>query len=493
MVRSLICEEFDKLSRELGSRVAIYALSERRVLTFEDVAEEQRLIAAAFERAGIGAGAAVVASVANRAEFVPVFLAALSVGAVLVPLDGHATAAELSTLADASGAIAVIALPGDLPPAVPQSGSSPGMCDLPGGLCLWTFAPRASTRDYGSAALLKLTSGSTDFPKAALTEESHLWHDGRHVIEAMGIGRSDVNLACIPLAHSYGLGNLVMPLVLQGTPLALRDSFSPGRLADDIAETHASVFPGVPFMFDHLCTSPLVEALPASLRLAISAGSRLDAATVRAFHGKFGRKIHSFYGCSETGGISYDDAADLNDPVTAGRPMPDTDVSLRPHAQAGPGAGRIHVSGTAITAGYASQVGDTNTSSFTDDGFLTGDLGYFDHAGQLLLTGRISVFVNVAGRKVDPHEVERVLLAIPGIADVRVFGVACDKRGQKLVACLVAREPGVTRAFVRKRCADSLSPHKIPRDFLFLEALPLTGRGKIDRQELEALVARATS
>lgn len=492
MVRSLICEEFDKLSRDLGSRVAIYALSERGVLTFDDVAVEQRQIAAVLERARIGAGCAIVASVANRAEFVAVFLAALSVGAVLVPLDGHATAAELSALADASGATAVIALPGDLPATPSRSSASSVVCDLPGGLCLWTFARRGAAPDYGSAALLKLTSGSTDFPKAALTEEVHLWHDGRHVIEAMGIGRHDVNLACIPLAHSYGLGNLVMPLVLQGTPLALRDSFNPGRLADDVAETDASVFPGVPFMFDHLCTSPLVDALPASLRLAISAGARLDAATVRAFHGKFGRKIHSFYGCSETGGISYDDAADLRDPVSAGRPMPDTDVTLLPHEQAESGAGRIHVSGNAVTAGYASQVADTSTSSFSDDGFLTGDLGYFDAAGQLSLTGRISAFVNVAGRKVDPHEVERVLLGIPGIADARVFGVACDKRGQKLVACIVAREAGVTRAFVRKRCAERLSPHKIPRDFLFLQALPLTGRGKIDRQELEALVARAT-
>jgi long-chain acyl-CoA synthetase len=373
---------------------------------------------------------------------------------------------------------------------------------LPGGLCLWTRErPRHARDDYGAAALVKLTSGSTDFPRAALTEEIHLWNDGRHVVEAMGIGPDDVNLACIPLAHSYGLGNLVMPLVVQGTAMALRESFTPTRLFDDAIETGASVFPGVPFMFDHLCTSPMVGALPPSLRLAISAGARLEASTVRAFHQKFERKIHSFYGSSETGGIAYDDSLEIHDLVPAGRPMPETDVSLRPHEQADTGGGRIHVAGNAVTAGYAglgrgrkARALSPETGEFADGGFLTGDLGRFDHSHRLLLTGRISAFVNIAGRKVDPREVERVLLAIPGVAEARVFGVACDRRGEKLVACIVARDPGsLTPGVVRKRCADRLSPHKIPRDVVFLEALPVTSRGKLDRRELEVLVARATT
>ena len=82
-------------------------------------------------------------------------------------------------------------------------------------------------RLYRRSVVLKLTSGSTQLPKAAIASEQHLINDGRHIIEAMGIGSGDVNFTCIPLSHSYAFGNVIMPLLWQGTRVALRQSFSP--------------------------------------------------------------------------------------------------------------------------------------------------------------------------------------------------------------------------------------------------------------------------
>src|SRR5207302_107547 len=86
------------------------------------------------------------------------------------------------------------------------------------------FALRAAREasGYGEAVVLKLTSGSTDVPKAAVAGIDHLINDGRHVVEAMGITPRDINFACIPLSHSYALGNIVMPLLIQGSAVALR-------------------------------------------------------------------------------------------------------------------------------------------------------------------------------------------------------------------------------------------------------------------------------
>jgi acyl-CoA synthetase (AMP-forming)/AMP-acid ligase II len=118
---------------------------------------------------------------------------------------------------------------------------------------------------------------------------------------------------------------------------------------------------------------------------------------------------------------------------------------------------------------------------------LTGDLGRLDERGRLYLTGRVSSFVNVAGRKVDPNEAESVLLAMPEIADAKVLGLPCDRRGQKLVAFVVPRSRELSPARVRSYCAGKLSPHKIPRDLILLDSLPLTARGKVDRLALEQL------
>ena len=104
-----------------------------------------------------------------------------------------------------------------------------------------------------------------------------------------------------------------------------------------------------------------------------------------------------------------------------------------------------------------------------------------------MLRGRISSFINVAGRKVHPDEVERVLRAMPGVQDVRVVAAPDAKRGQQVVACIVPAH-GVDAPQtleVRQFCAARLAPHKIPRVVITLDAIPLTARGKTDRAAIE--------
>ncbi|HEX7437581.1 MAG TPA: AMP-binding protein [Caldimonas sp.] len=111
------------------------------------------------------------------------------------------------------------------------------------------------------------------------------------------------------MSHSYAIGNLVLPLLWQGTRVALPQSFSPGQFAREVADSGATVFPGVPFMFERIKALEPIDRLPASLRLLITAGARIDAGTVSWFRRHLDRKVHSFYGSSETGGIAYDDLA----------------------------------------------------------------------------------------------------------------------------------------------------------------------------------------
>jgi acyl-CoA synthetase (AMP-forming)/AMP-acid ligase II len=477
---STLSERFERVCRDRASAVAVQTLSTGTTTTFADLAAECTAIERALADLGVGRGATVVSFVGNRPIFFSVVVACVAVGAALVPL-GEATDAEAAALIEQAGAVAVIT-DRDLVRAVRER-------SLGSGVRLLRLPDRHNPPQYGLSVVLKLTSGSTHLPKAAIADERHLVNDGRHVIEAMGIEPTDTNFTCIPLSHSYAIGNVVMPLLWQGTRVALRQSFEPARFTRDVADSGATVFPGVPFMFERIKSLEPSGRLPASLRLLITAGARIDAGTVSWFRHHLDRKVHSFYGSSETGGIAYDDSEDVSDPLHVGRAMPETTITIRGLRRA-LSPGRIFVEGNAVASSYAHTEGGS-VSAFSDGGFLTGDLGYLDDTHRLVLTGRVSSLVNVAGRKVDPSEVERRLMELSGIADARVLGMSCDTRGQEVVAFLVRTDAALTPLAIRQQCAQTLSTHKIPRRFVFVDRFPVDARGKIDRRALQRLVSSA--
>jgi acyl-CoA synthetase (AMP-forming)/AMP-acid ligase II len=413
---------------------------------------------------GVAPGDLVVSAVGNTAGSVALVLACRALGLAVMPVDPGTTAPEIRGLAERFGAAAVVT-PDAIAPAE------------------WT------PRRYPGAAVLKLTSGSTGRPSATLTTEAQLVADATQIIAAMGIRPSDTQIAAIPVSHSYGLGNLMLPLLLQGTAFVLRESFVPHQLPADARRYGVRVFPGVPFMFEFFLANRLPDGWPSSLQLLISAGAPLAPETARAFHERYGVKIHSFYGASETGGIAYDDSEDPDAGGAVGRALPGVAITLTPDDElrsenSGRRTGRIHVRSAAVSSGYS----DGDRGGFVDGGFLTGDCGALDACERLTLLGRVSSFVNVAGRKVQPDEVEHVLRAMPGVRDVRIVAAADTRRGQQIVACVVAGDIGVTALGVRQFCAARLAPYKIPRSVVFLDAIPLTARGKTDRAALDDLV-----
>lgn len=481
MPLSAIAERFRETCRAHASSPAVVGLSHGGVTTFAELWAQHATVRQALIRFGIGPGTCVVSHLSNRPLFFSVFVACLDVGAALIPL-GDATDAEVAALVHRAGAAAIAT-----DRALPLAGS--GEVDLADGARLIRVVQKTDAVVYGRSRILKLTSGSTDLPRAAMASEDNLIGDSLGLIHSMGIEAADCNLTMIPLSHAYTIGNVVMPLILQGTRVALRTSFSPAEWIRDVQVSGATIFPGVPFMFEHLRGAALQsERVPTSLRLMITAGARIDASTMRWFAERAGRKIHSLYGTSETGGITYDDSDEVEDPLHVGTPLPGVSIEIR--AEPGvTGAGRIFVRGPGVASGYAATSDAEAASAFHDGGFLTGDLGYVNNAGRLVLSGRVSPLINVAGRKVDPTEIERVLIGLPGVTDARVLGVPCDKRGQELVAFVVRTTGTMVPIVIRQLCAGILSPYKIPRRFIFLERMPVDARGKVDRRSLEALIS----
>lgn len=478
---SEILARFGALYRANPNRLLVHAPGAGRSLSASEIWSAHLHHAEQLTRiAGLEADQLVVSAAGNHPSAVSFFLACRAAGAAIMPVDPGTTAAEILVLAERFAAAALL-----LPSEMAHDDRFGGSAVELDGLRLIRRVHPAPGR-YQGTSLLKLTSGSTGVPKAALTNDSQLIADGTQIAAAMGIQPSDTQLAVIPLSHSYGLGVVLMPLFLQGTAIVLRDAFVPPELLADARRFNARVLPGAPFMFQYFVANPPPAGWPPGLRHLISAGAPLPAATVHEFHDRFGVKIHTFYGTTETGGIAFDAGDEIGVEPVVGRALPGVTITFEPDVLAPAGAGRLHVQSAAIASGYSNHEPD----GFDELGFLTGDYGAWDAQQQLTLRGRASRFVNVAGRKVQPEEVEQVLRTMPGVAEVRVLAAPDPRRGQQIVACIVASvgDHAVGAMAVRRFCAQRLAPHKIPRTILMLDAMPLTVRGKTDRAALEALV-----
>jgi acyl-coenzyme A synthetase/AMP-(fatty) acid ligase len=314
---------------------------------------------------------------------------------------------------------------------------------------------RLGPRSKSSICCVKLTSGTTGDLKRIFCSAANLQADGEHIIHTMGIRPTDRNLAIIPLGHSYGLGNLVMPLLLQGTTVVCAQAFVPRQILRLIEEYEVTVLPTVPAILRAL--SQLEGTIkPSSLRLVISAGAPLTAEVAQRFHQRYGIKIHNFYGSSETGGICYDrtGAATLKG-RSVGKPLTGVKVQIRRD-------GRVAVSSPAGKATLP-------------------DLGKWNRYGELCLLGRIGEVANVGGKKVAPAEIERALRQLPGITDAWVT-VLQDKRGNGYLAAAV--ETARTRADLEQELLKTIPAWKLPKAWLIAPALPRTNRGKLHTAEL---------
>jgi long-chain acyl-CoA synthetase len=485
-MRSPLNDIFTRVAAERPNHPAILGLSDGSVRTLSRVADDARAVSAVLRQEALPDRACLLLHIGNHPGFVALLLGCLETRTPVVLLDGVLTDVEVGSLQRRLHAAGVV-LRDDDPMFVDRPRTA-----LPGGLVLVTW-PRIDPVAWGSTvpSVIRLTSGSTALPRPILATEDHLIADGEHVAEAMGITPADVSLGVVPITHAYGFGCTALQLLLQGTTIVLRDTFTPRLLMSDLHTHSVSAFFGVPFMFDYVRRN---ESDPQPLlrtRLLITAGAPIEGSTLRHFHEGWHRTIHSLYGTSETGGIAFGPSDGLRDVTSVGPPLPGVTVTLVPFEGATHGQGRVFVRGPNVTAGYLNLPGEPQSgslSAFVDDGYLTSDLAGWANGG-LVLAGRISPFVNVAGRKVHPEEVQRVLLALPGVANASVFGLPDELRGERLVAW-VQRSPGrsLTTADVRSLCAERLAPYKIPRHFVFTDDAPVDARGKISRLALEELV-----
>jgi len=323
--------------------------------------------------------------------------------------------------------------------------------------------------------LLKLTSGTTAAPRAIRFRSDQLIADCVQICDTMGISDADVNFGVIPISHSYGFSNLLTPLLIRGVPIALSSDRLPRAILRNLQRSEATVFPGMPVFYQAFAEITDPPPLP-KLRLCISAGAPLSAGVAKQFQEKFHLAVHSFYGSSECGGICYDREADLVEEGFVGSTM--LGVHLEPIEPNGT-ATQVRVRSEAVGDGYFPE---PDSAKLTNGTFVPDDLLHQCDSGWKIV-GRTSDLINVAGKKVNPAEVEAELLTVPGVREAVVFGRKSSRRNQEVAACVVAN-PAVSENDVLKVCRQRLSGWQVPKRIFLLNELPVNERGKLSRREL---------
>jgi len=316
---------------------------------------------------------------------------------------------------------------------------------------------------------LKTTSASTGVARVIAFTAEQLAADAENIMTTMGLRPDWPNLGVISMAHSYGFSNLVLPLLLHGVPLIVAASPLPEALRRAAERWPALTLAGVPALW---WAWHEARAIPANVRLAISAGAPLPLAVEQAVFATRALKIHNFYGSSECGGIAYDGTDEpRQDTTCVGRPLHNVALSLNDE-----GCLRVH----------SRAVGETywpETSPVLERGcFQTCDLAELKN-GLVFLRGRAGDQIHVAGRKVSPDLIENALKRHPAIRECVVFGVPSGQaeRGDIIVACIATTE---TRDEVlRQFLLAELPAWQVPREWWRLQALAANERGKISRAE----------
>ncbi len=287
----------------------------------------------------------------------------------------------------------------------------------------------------------------------------------------MGIGEGDLNFGVIPFSHSYGFSNLITPLLCRGVALAASEERLPRVILNDLARTGATVFPGMPVFYEKLAGMDGGAGLPA-LRLCISAGAPLPARVGEAFSARFLRKVHTFYGSSECGGIAYDAVEECAyEEGFVGLPL--RNVGIAPIED----GGQIEVRSEAVGDGYYPE---PEPVVLGRGRFVPADLVRLEE-GRMYLTGRATDVINIAGRKLNPAEVEARLAKCPGVRQVVVFGVASALRNEEAVACVSGNAEAET---VLRYARTVLSGWQVPKDVWLVAEVPVNERGKVSRKEL---------
>jgi benzoate-CoA ligase family protein len=492
-----------------GGRVALAGPAGE--LSYAELHDRVRRTAAGLKAAGVQPEQRILMVMADSPHFVVVYLAAMRVGAIPVPVSTMQRAGDIAELlrdsrsrflavtsefaAAAESAVAAAPELAGVLADVPLSASARPVHlfdELAGA------APDDSVYDTGpdSPAFWLYTSGTTGTPKGAMHR-----HGSVEVVcetygrQVLGIRPDDRCLSAAKAFFAYGLGNSVLfPLSAGAAAILLPSPSRPDLIAETAAKYGATLFFGGPTFFANMLRAGMPADALSGVRLAASAGEALPAALYQRWTSHFGIDIIDGIGMTEMLHIFLSNSPGAVRPGTTGVPVPGYDLKLidedtgQEIAEAGR-PGTLFVRGASTATGYWARY-DASRLVYQGEWLRTGDTYVRDEGGYYECLGRTGDMIKASGIWVSPMEVEARLLSHPAVAQAVVVAALDNDSLEKPVAYVVlAHGAAVTEAELIEHCRDGLPSFKRPRAIVFTDGFPTTATGKIRRVELRTMAA----
>jgi acyl-CoA synthetase (AMP-forming)/AMP-acid ligase II len=463
-------------------------------LNYGDLRRNIHQLAGTLNQIGIGRGDRVALAMGNGPAMAISFLACTT-AATAAPLNPRYRSEEFAFYYEDTQARALIVAPGAGDEA--RAALRPGMVLIEAtpradGTLEFVAHDRAGeprpnepTRPDDIAMILH-TSGTTSRPKRVPIRHRNLATSATNIIETYELSPGDRTLCVMPLFHIHGIVASLLSTLASGGTVICPPGFDGLKFWGWVADFKPTWYSAVPTMHQLLLAraernADLIRANP--FRFIRSSSASLPPVVMERLEQSFGAPVLESYGMTEA---SHQMASNPLPPARrkAGSvgvgfgvdiAIMDEAGNFQPRNQ----RGEVVVRGGNVVDGYENNP-DANAAAFTNGWFRTGDQGYLDDEGYLLLTGRIKELINRGGEKISPLEIDDILLRHPAVSEALAFAVPHKTLGEEVHAAVVLNTEADEQS-LRDHCAHHLADFKVPRRIHILEALPRGATGKLQR------------
>jgi long-chain acyl-CoA synthetase len=466
------------------------------VLSYAALDDASARVTALLRERGVEPGDRVALMLPNVPHFAIVYYGVLRAGATVLPMNVLFKRREVSFLLGDSEARVLVAWHGFAEEAELGAAETAAECLIlaPGEFeqLLAGIDPVADVagRDPSDTAVILYTSGTTGTPKGAELTHGNLARNAEVSRQLFSLDTQSVILGSLPLFHSFGQTCTLNAAMLVGATVTLLPRFEAGKALEIVERDRATVFMGVPTMYNALLNHPERERFDvSSLQVCVSGGASLPVELLHAFEKAFGCPILEGYGLSETSPVaSFNHPDAVRKPGSIGKPVDGVEMKLVDEAGADVPlgeVGEILIRGHNVMKGYWRRPEATAEAISADGWFASGDLARMDEDGYFFIVDRKKDMIIRGGYNVYPREIEEVLYSHPEVREVAVVGVPHPELGEE-VGAAVALKPGAdaTAEELRDFVKEQIAAYKYPRLVWFVDELPKTATGKILKREI---------
>jgi fatty-acyl-CoA synthase len=326
--------------------------------------------------------------------------------------------------------------------------------------------------DVDAPVLLVFTSGTTGTPKAAVHTQGSLLANMRIASQAQGLTHADRVLTVLPLFHVGGLCIQTLPALASGAQVMLHSRFTPDAVFDAIETQRPTLTLQVPATMKALIEHPRwAHSDLSSLRAVWAGSSVIPAPLIGAFHAR-GLLVYDVYGSTETGPFS----------IARGRPAAGVEVKLADLRA--DGSGEVWVRAPNVVRRYWPDQAACDGENW----FHTGDLARRDADGRYTIVGRARDLIISGGENIHPAEIDSALALHEAVLECAAFGVPDEEWGEAVAVAVVMRDGArADIAQLHAHLEARIARYKLPRRWMFVDALPKTALGKIQRGALAGM------